>query len=59
MAGSPVLPEPEVTEVVEEPLFSYLDIILLVALAVAGLWWLFKRNKKEEFTADAKSYTIT
>lgn len=46
------------TTVSEEPLFSPLDIVLLTALLIAALWWLFKRNKQEEYTSATKSYTI-
>ena len=58
MAGSPVLDNEERTEVLEEPLFSTLDIILLSALLLAALWWLMRRNKQEEYTPVTKSYSI-
>ncbi|XP_050492302.1 NADPH--cytochrome P450 reductase isoform X1 [Bombus huntii] len=58
MAGSPVLEMEDKTEVLEEPLFNTLDIILLTALLLAALWWLMRRNKQEEYTAISKSYSI-
>lgn len=58
MAGSPVLENEDRTEILDEPLFSTLDIILLGALLAAALWWLMRRNKQEEYTPAAKSYSI-
>lgn len=57
MAGSPVLNENK-TEILDEPLFSTLDIILLSALLLAALWWLMRRNKQEEYIPVTKSYSI-
>lgn len=45
-------------EVLEESMFSTLDIVLVLILLVATLWWLFRRNRQEEYTSATKSYTI-
>ena len=58
MAGSPVLEDDNSAEVVDEPFISTLDIVLLAVLILAGLWWLLKRNKQDEYTPSTKSYSI-
>ncbi|CAL7941894.1 unnamed protein product [Xylocopa violacea] len=58
MASPPVLENEDRTEVLDEPLFSTLDIILLSALLLTALWWLMRRNKHEEYTPITKSYSI-
>ncbi|XP_011306347.1 NADPH--cytochrome P450 reductase isoform X1 [Fopius arisanus] len=57
MSSSPVLGE-ERAELVDEPLFSTLDIVLLGALLLAGIWYLMRRNKQEDYTPSTKSYSI-
>ncbi|OXU28241.1 hypothetical protein TSAR_010767 [Trichomalopsis sarcophagae] len=59
MSGSPVLPDGQDSgEIVDEPMFSTLDMILLGFLLLVAAWWLLKRNKQEEYTSATKSYTI-
>lgn len=41
----------------DESLFGTVDLILLFALLVGGLYWLFKRNRKEEKPV-TRSYAI-
>lgn len=41
----------------DEPFLGTVDIILLVALLIGGVYWLFKRNRKEEKPA-TRSYAI-
>lgn len=41
----------------DEPFLGTIDIILLIALLVGGVYWLIKRNKKEEKPA-TRSYAI-
>lgn len=41
----------------DESLFGTVDLILLFALLVGGLYWLFKRNRKEDKPA-TRSYAI-
>lgn len=41
----------------DEPWLGTVDIILLAALCVGGVYWLFKRNKKEEKPV-TRSYAI-
>lgn len=41
----------------DEPLLGTVDIVLLVALLVGGIYWLFKRNAKEEKPV-TRSYAI-
>lgn len=41
----------------DEPLLGTVDIVLLVALLIGGIYWLFKRNAKEEKPA-TRSYAI-
>lgn len=45
------------TSVQDEPFLGTIDIILLVALLFGGVYWLIKRNKKEEKPA-TRSYAI-
>ena len=59
MSSSPVLPDAaDGIEVMEEPMFSTLDLVLLGALLLAAVLWLLRRNKQEEYTATTKSYSI-
>lgn len=32
----------------DEPFLGTIDIVLLIALLVGGLYWLFRRNRKED-----------
>lgn len=41
----------------DEPLLGKVDIILLIALLVGGVYWLFKRYRKEEKPV-TRSYAI-
>lgn len=41
----------------DEPFLGTIDLILLAALLAGGLWWLFKRNRKEEKPV-TRSYSI-
>lgn len=41
----------------DEPFLGTVDIILLVALLIGGVYWLIKRNKKEE-KPPTRSYAI-
>lgn len=41
----------------DEPFLGTIDIILLVALMIGGVYWLFKRNRKEEKPV-TRSYAI-
>lgn len=41
----------------DEPFLGTLDFILLAVLLAGGIWWLLKRNKKEEKPA-TRSYSI-
>lgn len=41
-----------------DPLFGTFDIILLIALAGLGTWWLLKNKSKPEVTSNGKSYSI-
>lgn len=41
----------------DEPFLGTVDIILLVAMLIGALYYLFKRNKKEERPA-TRSYAI-
>lgn len=47
----------EVDAVQDEPYLGTVDIILLVLMLIGGLYYLFKRNKKEEKPA-TRSYAI-
>lgn len=58
MAGSSRLDNQSEKDLIEEPFFSTLDIILLGSLLIAAAWWLFRRNKQEEYTPSTKSYSI-
>lgn len=42
---------------VDEPFLGTLDFILLAVLLAGGVWWLLKRNKKEEKPV-TRSYSI-
>lgn len=57
MAEAPDTPEMSSPSGQDEPFLGTVDIILLVALLVGGVYWLFKRNKKEEKPA-TRSYAI-
>lgn len=41
----------------DEPILGTIDLILLVALLTGAMWWLFKRNRKEEKPV-TRSYSI-
>lgn len=41
----------------DEPYLGTVDIILLIGLLIGGVYWLLKRNKKEEKPA-TRSYAI-
>lgn len=42
-----------------DPLFGLLDIVILVALAAFGIWWVLNNKKKrEEQQAAHKSYSL-
>lgn len=45
-------------EALDEPLFSVLDIVLVVSLFLAAAWWLLKRRKQDDLTPATKSYSI-
>lgn len=57
MAETPDTPEMSPTSGQDEPFLGTVDIILLVALLIGGIYWLLKRNKKEEKPA-TRSYAI-
>lgn len=57
MAETPDTPEMASTTGQDEPFLGTVDIILLVALLIGGIYWLLKRNKKEEKPA-TRSYAI-
>lgn len=44
-------------EAQDEPILGTFDIILLIGLVIGGVYYLFKRNKKEEKPA-TRSYAI-
>lgn len=48
-------PDPEL---ISGSYFSTLDIILLIGIGAATLWWLWKNYLKTEEVSAAKSYTI-
>lgn len=56
MEDTPEMPPPPPTGE-DEPFLGTVDIILLIALAIGGVYWLYKRNKKEEKPA-TRSYAI-
>lgn len=41
----------------DEPFLGTVDIVLLVALIIGGIYWLFKRNAQEEKPV-TRSYAI-
>lgn len=41
----------------DEPFFGTFDLILLAALFIGGVWWLWKRTQKEEKPV-TRSYAI-
>lgn len=42
-----------------EPLFGLLDVVILVALAAFGVWWVLSNKKKQADQAAAhKSYSL-
>lgn len=45
------------TAAADEPFLGTLDFILLAVLLAGGIWWLLKRNRKEEKPA-TRSYSI-
>lgn len=57
MADIPDTPEMPSPSAEDEPFLGTVDIILLVALLIGGVYWLIKRNKKEEKPA-TRSYAI-
>lgn len=54
---APDAPEMLLASGQNEPFLGTVDIILLVALVIGGVYWLFKRNRKEEKPA-TRSYAI-
>ncbi|KAI4503415.1 hypothetical protein M0802_001637 [Mischocyttarus mexicanus] len=58
MAGSSVLENENRTDTLDDTSYTILDILLLVIILLAGLWWLIRRNKPEEFSPPTKSYSI-
>lgn len=54
MTDSQEIPVPPAQE---EPFLGTIDIILLVALLIGGIYYLFKRNRPEERPA-TRSYAI-
>ena len=58
MSDPQEIPATEEAAAQDDPYLGTVDIILLVALAIGALYWLFfKRNKKEEKPA-TRSYAI-
>lgn len=45
------------TESPDEPFLGTVDLILLVVLLIGGVYWLFKRTRKEEKPV-TRSYSI-
>jgi len=52
--------EPEVgaEQLIEEPMFGVLDVVLLVSLLGIGGWWLLKNRQQPEDSSTIKSYSI-
>lgn len=57
MADTPEVPPSSEIPPQDEPFLGTVDIILLVALLIGGIYWLIKRNRKEEKPA-TRSYAI-
>jgi hypothetical protein len=50
--------EPEVgaEQLIEEPMFGVLDVVLLVSLLGLGGWWLLKSRRQPGVSSTDKSY---
>jgi hypothetical protein len=43
-------------QMIEEPMFGVLDVVLLVSLLGLGGWWLFKGRRQPGVSSTDKSY---
>lgn len=57
MSDPQEVPAPEEAAAQDEPFLGTVDIVLLIALAIGAIYWLFKRNRREERPA-TRSYAI-
>jgi hypothetical protein len=49
---------PNDNDLASEPYLSTLDMMLLLAIAVATAWWFWKNYLKKEEASPSRSYTL-
>ncbi|XP_011496743.1 PREDICTED: NADPH--cytochrome P450 reductase isoform X2 [Ceratosolen solmsi marchali] len=58
MSDTPEMPGITDSKIMNESMFSTLDIAILVALIVTVIWYIMRWNRQEEYTFANTSYTI-